>query len=158
MLLLVAVIAISVQAGAYYYFQSLYRGQGSGLVSVSTLINYGSGPSVWYNNTKVPAEWNFYDLTVYLAQSNVEAQYYGPPLNEHYVTGINGVRNSPPFFWTLWIFCQGDRAWTISRVGADLIKLSDGKIAAWYYQVTSGGEGNWQPPVPGAAKVSTCSL
>ncbi len=125
-------------------------------VAVSTLINYGNETVSWYNRTSVPADWNFYDLTLYLANCNVKAQFYGPPLNEHFITGINEVRNAGEFYWTLWVYCAGSKAWTVSQVGADLIRLQNGQVLAWYYQNTSGGEASWNPPEAGARKVVTC--
>lgn len=177
-LLLVAATIISVQAGAYYYFQTFYSGANDGStssvspsvpcngvlpetiesVTVSTLINYGNGTNKWYNETGVPATWNFYEFTLFLAGCNVEAQYYGIPLNEHFVTGINGVRNNPPFYWTLWVYCQKDNAWSVSRVGADLIKMVGNPILAWYYQrLQSDNSYNRQPPVPETKTVVQCS-
>lgn len=178
-LLLVAVAVISVQAGAYYYFRTLYPGNEADSVSgaspsvpcngqlpetnvtsvdVFTLINYGNETSKWYNETGIPAAWNFYHLTVFLARCNLEAQYYGAPLNEHYVTGINGVRNDPPSFWILWVYCQKDGAWSVSKVGVDLIKLVDNSVLAWYYQrLQSGSSYTQQPPVVGAKTVALCS-
>lgn len=165
---------MSTQVVAYLHFQRLYGNSSldtspqscksnsfetnESYVTVSTLINYGNGTSRWYNETKVPSGWDFYDLTVFLANCNVEARYYGPPLNEHYVTGINGVRNGAQFFWTLWVYCQKDRAWAVSPVGADLIKLSSGAVVAWYYQkLPSTDYSTWQPPVAAAKKVAACT-
>ncbi len=163
-LILLATVVVAAQAGAYYYFERIYlSSSGAGQRSspnylvVHTLINYGNGTSRWYNRTDVPIDWDFYQLTVFLANGNVVAPYYGYPLNEHYVTGINGVSNSAPYYWTLWVYCQNNAAWSVSNVGADLIKLHNNLRVAWYYQIASGDQSIWQPPVPGSAKISQCS-
>ncbi len=178
-LTLLAIVVVAAQAGAYYYFERIYvsssgaghgsssgnrngsgnSGSGSGPNSlvVYTLINYGNGTSRWYNRTDVPIGWDFYQLTVFLANGNVVASYYGYPLNEHYVTGINSVSNRAPYYWTLWVYCQNNLAWSVSNVGADLIRLHNNLTLSWYYQVASSDQSTWQPPVPGSATISQCS-
>src|SRR5437016_3302356 len=80
----------------------------------------------WYNETAVPSSWNAYALTMYLAKCNVQAKFYGPPLNEHFVTAINGVSNQGSFSWSIWMFCQNKNAWAYSQIGIDLISLVNG--------------------------------
>ena len=163
---LAAVLLVVAQIGAYYYLQRSYGGTlstssvqcssssggstGTNVVETNTLINYGNGSIRWYNETNIPATWNFYQLTLYLANGNVEAQCYGLPYNEHYVTAINNVSNQRPFYWTIWIFCQGQNAWVTSPVGVDLIRLSAGQTLAWAYEVP------YQPPLPNARTVASC--
>ena len=163
---LAAVLLVVAQIGAYYYLQRSYGGTlstssvqcssssggsaGTNVVETNTLINYGNGSIRWYNETNIPATWNFYQLTLYLANGNVEAQCYGLPYNEHYVTAINNVSNQRPFYWTIWIFCQGQNAWVTSPVGVDLIRLSAGQTLAWAYEVP------YQPPVPNTRTVASC--
>ena len=110
----------------------------------------------WYNETNIPANWNFYQLTLYLTNGNLQAQCYGPPLNEHYVTGISGVINHAKYYWTLWVFCKSQGAWAISPVGADLIQLENGQTLAWAYEVLSSPNPS-QPPIAGAKMVGSCS-
>ncbi len=171
MLLLIATIIVVVQAGAYYYFEKTYPSpsgdacsttsrltNSSILVKVDTLINYGNGTSTWFNRTDIPSNWNFYTLTTVVANNSVEAQFYGPPTCEHFVTGINGVRNGGQSDWTLWVFCQKDNAWTVPAVGADLLGLTTYHVLAWDYQtIHSQDQSTWNPPVPGAKKVGSCS-
>ena len=164
---LAAVLLVVAQIGAYYYLQRSYGGTlstssvqcssskgvsaGTNVVETNTLINYGNGTVTWYNMTNVPATWNFYQLTFYLANGNVDAQCYGLPYNEHYVTAINNVSNQRPFYWTVWIYCQSQNAWSTSPVGVDLIRLSNGQTLAWSYEVP------YQPPLPGARTIAFCS-
>ncbi len=171
MLLLIATIIVVVQAGAYYYFEKTYSSpsgdacsatinltNSSMLVKVDTLINYGNGTSKWFNRTDVPSNWNFYTLTTIVANNNVQAQFYGPPTCEHFVTGIDGVRNNAQSVWTLWVVCQKDNAWTVPAVGADLLGLTTYHVLAWDYQtIHSQDQSTWNPPVAGAKKVGSCS-
>jgi len=110
----------------------------------------------WYNETAVPSSWNAYALTMYLAKCNVQAKFYGPPLNEHFVTAINGVSNQGSFSWSIWMFCQNKNAWAYSQIGIDLISLVNGKTLAWDYGSSSSGS-NPHAPVPNVKTVSSCS-
>jgi hypothetical protein len=96
------------------------------MIAANVLISYGNGTMQWYNETAVPSSWNAYALTMYLAKCNVQAKFYGPPLNEHFVTAINGVSNQGSFSWSIWMFCQHAIAWEYSQVGVDLIALANG--------------------------------
>ena len=158
-LFLVGAGIVAFQAGAYYYYQrssstcpSPCRGS---MVSVETLINYGNGTSQWINKTDVPSDWNFYQLTASIAR--VQATYYGPPTSEHLITGINGVQSSQQYFWSLWAICEKSNAWIATNVGADAIHFTTYHALAWYYQATNSQDSSaWNPPVPGAAKVTMC--
>jgi hypothetical protein len=126
------------------------------MIAANVLISYGNGTMKWYNETAVPSRWNAYALTMYLAKCNVEARFYGPPLNEHFVTAINGVSNQGSFSWSIWKFCYKANAWAYSQVGIDLISLANGETLAWTYEASSSN-GNPQPPIPNAKTVSSCS-
>jgi hypothetical protein len=145
-LLLIALTVAGVQLVSYYSLQRLDTGVTSSknCLDVCVLIDYGNGTNRWYNETNVAAGSNLYNFTISVAK--VDASY-SPQFNEHYVTGIDGVRDADPYFWTLWIYNQNKTAWTISFVGADLIKLGEGYIIAWFYQNISSGR--CKPPGPG---------
>jgi hypothetical protein len=126
------------------------------MVAVNLLVNYGNGTAKWYNETIVPASWNAYMLTMYLTRCEVQSVFYGPPLNEHFVTSINGVGNRGGFSWSIWVLCQNTNAWAYSQVGVDLISLADGKTLGWAYGALSSSS-NPPPPIRSAKTVSTCS-
>ena len=168
--LLVIIVVATVQVAAYYDFEKLFpssrntsgvsnNGNGSGngsranTIEVYVLFNFGNGTVRWFNDSNVPAGWNFYNLTVYLANGNVNSDYYpNPPYQEHFVRGIFGIQNSGESYWALWLYCNNDRAWLYSNVGADLIRLSDKQTMAWYYERDPPS-----PPVSGSSLVSACS-
>ena len=165
-----ALTIASAQVGTYYYLERSNTGtvaNSSGLcnyltsesmgvntIATNVLINYGNGTMKWYNETAVPSSWNAYSLTMYLAKCNVQAKFYGPPLNEHFVTTINGVSNQGGLSWSIWMFCQKKNAWEYSQVGIDLISLADGQTLAWTYGPSSSS--NPQPPIPGARTATSC--
>jgi hypothetical protein len=172
--LILSITALAValaQVGAYYYFEKLtnagpssssvlcgYLSSNSSAGStilVNTLVNYGNNTVRWYNQTRVPSSWNAYDLTLYLTRCNVEATFYGSPLNEHLITSINEVREHGSFSWTLWAFCQDRHAWAYSSVGSDLVRLADGEILAWFFE-SSSPTGIPNSPQQGTSAVSTC--
>ena len=172
-ILLIAISLVSIQAGAYYDLERFFlpnntASQNTGthggnlsgnhtvnanVITVNTLLNFGNGTSKWFNDTQVPLGWNFYNLTLHVANGNVESTW-NPGLGEHFVTGIDSV---PPAgsnggnYWALWQFCNNDRAWVYSNVGADEIALSNNQIVAWYFELAEA------PPVPGARTVLMCS-
>lgn len=149
-LVLVAAGIVSAQIGAYFYLQNMSSPTGSTPVPVNTVINYGNGTVKWYNETSVPAHWNFYNLTLYLTRGNIVAPV-NALLNEHFVTGINGVENHAPYFWTLWTFCEKQTAWAQATVGADEIRLGNKTTLAWAYQIP------YRSPIAGAKTVGLCS-
>ena len=153
----IIVIVITAQVGAFLQLQNLFgAAPAQNPLTVSTLINYGNGTSRWDNRTNVPSGWNFYHLTTTIAET--EAPSSASVSGQHYVIALDGVKSFGPYYWTLWIFCQKDTAWAASPVGADLIKLKNGDILAWYYQAPpSINAATWDPPVEGARKVATCT-
>jgi hypothetical protein len=172
-ILLIAISLVSIQVAAYYDLERLFLsnngatqntgshgGNGAAnttgntnVIAVNTLLNFGNTTSKWFNESRVPVGWNFYNLTMRVADGNVDSTYYPPPLNEHYVNAIDGVRQDGSSFWHLWQFCKNDQAWSYSNVGADQIILSNGQTVAWYFDsYNSRG-----PPVSGSGTVVTCS-
>jgi hypothetical protein len=167
-----ALMIASAQVGAYYYLERSINGTissssvvcnyltsgptGASMIAANVLISYGNGTIQWYNETAIPSSWNAYALTMYLAKCNVQAKFYGSPLNEHFVTAINGVGNQGSQSWSIWVFCQRANAWAYSQVGIDMIPLSNGQTLAWSYGVSSSSS-NPQPPIPNARTTSSCS-
>ena len=167
--LVLGLVIIVAASGVYYYLQQVHNspsgsasycqnliasissGKSSNTLAVNVLMNYGNGTMRWYNYTNAPPNWNFYDLTLYVANCNVDA-FYSPLLNEHFVRAIDGLRMEGQYSWSIWTYCQGQSAWVYSNVGADEVVLKNGEILAWAYQASSS-----QPPIPGARTASSCT-
>jgi len=156
-LVLIAVSAIAIQSVAYYSYQNmsnheasksavLCRGIDASCIRVSTLINYGNTSTVWHNVSDVPSTWNFYQLTVHIANVDSTSFSFG-----HLVTSVDGVPASGSSYWRLWIFCGAKSAWFYSPVGADSLSLADGASFAWALQSDPS-----QPPIGGEATVDSC--
>jgi hypothetical protein len=172
-ILLIAISLISIQVGAYYDLERFFLSSnsaaqntgshgsnGSGnntdnqnTIAVNTLLNFGNGTSKWFNESRVPIRWNFYNLTISVTNGNVDSTYYGGLLNEHYINAIDGVRQDSSSFWHLWQYCNKDSAWSYSNVGADQIRLVDNQTLAWYFDSFN----SYGPPVPGSPTVINCS-
>ena len=121
---------------------------------VDTLVNYGNGTSIWYNETNVPVDSTFYSLTLQIADGNV-GSVDEPPFG-HFITSINGVTSDGVgsncnYCWGIWIYCAKDSGWMYSLLGADSIRLNNRDVVAWYIHDISQN----QPPL--GAKVPTCS-
>jgi hypothetical protein len=149
---LVVVAIIVIQVTAFYYFQQVNSDapRSGCAVFVCTLVNFGNSAPRWYNETSVPAGWNFYNLTLFIAHGNVQS-VFDPSLNEHLVMSIDGIATSGQFSWTLWLYCGKQNAWVFSIIGADDIKLTNGEALAWAYENSNSS------PISGSMTVSSCS-
>lgn len=126
------------------------------LISVDTLVNYGNGTSIWYNETNAAVNSTFYSLTLQIANNNVRS-VNEPPFG-HFVTSINGVTSDGSgsncnYCWGIWIYCAKDYGWMYSLLGADSLKLNNGDILAWYIHDISQN----QPPEGSKPPVPACS-
>jgi hypothetical protein len=155
-ILLIAITVIAIQVGAYYDLERLFlsnkgvaQHNGSHGITVNTLLNFGNGTSIWFNESSVPVGWNFYNLTLYIANGNVVSTW-DADFHEHYITGIDGTVSggNSGYYWALWQFCNNDRAWLYSSLGADDITLSNNQTMAWRWSDQTN-----PPPVAGARTV-----
>jgi hypothetical protein len=170
-LIVIAAAVIGFQTGAYYYFQQLFSPTTSPThpagnhndicssvvcIEVNTIINYGNynHTIVWFNHTRVPQSWNFYNVTILITNGRVHSEYY-QDLGENQVLGLNGVEQNATSYWSLWKFCPGYNAWALTPVGVDRIALSNNGIYGWYFQSQSGTQ---YPPVPGAKTVTVLDI
>lgn len=123
------------------------------VISVDTLVNYGNGTSIWYNETNVPIGSNFYSLTLQIGNANFISESLG-----HFLVSINGVSSNGSgsncsICWGIWIYCARDDGWMYSLLGADLLKLNNGDVLAWYLHDISQN----QPPEGSKPPLTTCS-
>lgn len=123
------------------------------LISVDTLVNYGNGTSIWYNETNVPIGSNFYSLTLRIGNA-----YFIPESLGHFLVSINGVSSNGSgsncsICWGIWIYCAKNDGWMYSLLGADLLKLNNGDVLAWYIHDISRN----QPPEGSQPPLTACS-
>ncbi len=112
------------------------------LVSVNLLINYGNATLEWHNGTQVPADWNFFNVTVAVTNGNIGAVFF-QSFGSHFVYMIKGV-GCPTVFgcpntWILWVL--NGICWDTAEVGVDQIPVSSGKTVGWLFgSVSSFGQ------------------
>jgi hypothetical protein len=112
---------------------------GSASVPVNLLLNYGNGTLSWYNQTLVPQNSNFYNVTAQIFGSNLGAVYFAS-FGSHFIYSINGVGcpASNIFcdvswgFWTLDGVC-----WDLPFTGVDQIPVTQAMTVAWFLQPIS---------------------
>jgi hypothetical protein len=103
-------------------------------VSVNLLVNYGNGTLTWYNNTSVPSNSNFYNVTTLVTNGNIGAAFFAS-FGSHFVYSINGAGcpasnifcDQAWGFWLLNGVCWGE-----AQVGIDQILVSQEAIVAWF--------------------------
>ncbi len=103
----------------------------SSVYTAYILIDFGNGTRLWYNDTMVQPGWDMYVETVVLSHGDLQAQWY-PEFQEHLVSSIDGVPNSPTMSWFLWTY-NATASWQASQVGADLLPVYNGSVLAWTY-------------------------
>jgi hypothetical protein len=106
----------------------------TGTVSVNVLFNYGNGTSIWINNTSVPSDANFFNVTTLVTRGNIGAVFFAS-FGSHFVYSINGVGcpasnifcDQAWGFWTLDGIC-----WDLPSVGVDQVTVSQATTVAWF--------------------------
>jgi len=146
--LLLAALAISSSVCMYYYTDYMHElslnnsntsevnyllSKYNATIDSRILLDFGNGTSHWYNNTQIQPSWNLYLGTLVITSGNVNATWYGPPLSEHYVTGIDGVQDTNSEFWFFWIYNGTSSSWEIPQLGADRYMMYNGSIYAWTF-------------------------
>lgn len=111
--------------------------------TVNVLFNYGNGTLVWVNNTSVPSNWNYYNVTNLVTSGDIGAVFFSS-FRSHFVYSIHGVGcpasnifcDQAWAFWTLDGIC-----WDLPFVGVDEVPVSQATTVAWFLNpVASFGE------------------
>lgn len=147
-LALVLIVTTVIGAGsALYFYQSsaayeaLYRGlveklEGT-VYQVDYLVNDGQS-RVWHNDTLIPVGWTLLNLTVKMADGDIDYT-----LGEFgaYVSAIEGVglikdEEHESYFWLWWRFDPARGRWVMGESSSDSYHLRDGDMVAWSYSDT----------------------
>jgi hypothetical protein len=107
------------------------------VIDVSLLIDFGNGTRLWFNNTTVPDNYNFYNVTYHVANGNLFASW-SDLYSSHFVDEILGFGCVPGSagcggYWSLWVWDGVNSCWSYSSVGVDWLKVSTVGTIAWYY-------------------------
>jgi hypothetical protein len=102
--------------------------------TVNLLLNYDNGTLVWYNETSVPASWNFFNVTNLVTNGNIGSVFFAS-FGSHFVYSINrvGCPASNIFCdeaWGLWTL--DGICWDLAQVGVDQLLVSQVKTISWF--------------------------
>jgi hypothetical protein len=147
--MIIAIVLLSLLWGLAEYFGPSFLNlpsgsndspgsQGTPNRNVSLLIDFGNGTRMWFNDTNVPSTDNFYTVTYNDVSGNLVAVWNGYPLSAHLIYKIMGygcgsTSTGCSGYWSLWLWKASRSCWSYSEVGADLLKVSDLTVVAWYF-------------------------
>jgi hypothetical protein len=103
-------------------------------VPVNVLIDYGNGTLVWYNGTSVPANSNYYNVTILVTNDNLGSVFFAS-FGSHFVYSINGAGcPASDIFcdnaWSLWTIYGG--CTQLALVGVDQVTVAEARTIAWF--------------------------
>jgi len=146
-LALLLTTVIGAGSAIYFYqssamYESLYHGlmkkvEGT-LYGVNYLINDGQS-RVWHNDTLVPVGWTLLNLTLKMADGDVNYTLgeYGAIVNAIRGVGLNKDEAHQSYFWLWWRFDPAAGTWVMGESSLDYYRLRDGDIVACSYSDTS---------------------
>jgi len=148
---LVVVLLVTTVLGAgsalYFYqssatYEALYRGLAEKvegmMYRVDYLINDGQR-RVWRNDTLVPVGWTLLNLTLKMADGDVNYTFgeYGALVSAIQGVGLDRDKAHESYFWLWWRFDPAAGTWVMGESSSDSYHLRDGDIVAWSYSDTS---------------------
>jgi len=146
-LVLVAVTVISAGSAIYFYqssatYEGRYRELTKKLEGTVYQVNYlfNDGQNrVWHNETLVPVGWTLFNLTLKMADGDVEYAFgeYGAFVNAIEGVGLMKDKTHESYFWLWWRFNPEEQSWVMGESSSDFYHLSDGDTVAWTYSDTS---------------------
>jgi hypothetical protein len=97
--------------------------------TVNVLIKTRDDHEEWYNQTRIPIGWSFYNTTEKITNGNVEGIWseFGV-----FVTSINGVEGNGPKYWIWFIWDETGKQWTSGATGSDAYIMRQNETVAWY--------------------------
>jgi len=123
----------SLTAGYYYYqYNDVLAKTRGKMIHVNLGINYGDGPTVWFNGTEANTGTTLLDVTMLVATVN----YTMYPGMGALVDSINDVVNSHPYYWMWWMWTTWG-GWVEGPVACDRYVVGDDETLFWYYEDTS---------------------
>jgi len=146
---LVLLVTTVIGAGsALYFYQSsatyeeLYRGlveKVEGMMyQVDYLVNDGES-RMWHNDTLVLVGWTLLNLTLRMAEGNVDYSFgeFGALVNAIEGVGLTKDKAHESYFWLWSRFDPAKRTWLMGESSSDSYQLRDGEVLAWSYSDTS---------------------
>lgn len=113
------------------------------VVSVQFLVEVPDAAPDW-TMVSVPAGTDVWRATSVTYE--VEADWYAE-FGSHLVRSINGLRDTPELYWTLWLWNEDGEAWEHAQVGADQLTLYADTRIAWLYGTLDAIPSHLEPPL-----------
>jgi len=106
-------------------------------VKVSLLLDFGNRTRLWFNDTAMPDNSNFYNVTYKIANGDVLASW-SDQYSAHFVYKILGFGcvttvTGCTGYWSLWVWNAAGGCWNFSSVGVDWLRVSNVGMVAWYF-------------------------
>lgn len=144
---LAAVTIISTGSAIYFYqssatyeerYRELTKKLEGTVYQVNYLVNDGQN-RVWHNETLVPVGWTLFNLTLKMAEGDVDYGFgeYGAFVNAIKGVGLKKDETHQSYFWLWWRFDPVKRSWVMGESSSDFYHLRDGDTLAWSYSDTS---------------------
>ena len=146
-LVLLVTTVIGAGSALYFYrssatYEELYRGlveKVEGMMyQVDYLVNDGES-RVWHNDTLVPVGWTLLNLTVKMADGDVDYTLgeFGAFVNAIEGVGLIKDKEHQSHFWLWWRFDPAKRSWVMGEASSDSYQLRNGDVLAWSYSDAS---------------------
>lgn len=113
-----------------------------GKVKASMLVQGEEAKPEWFRGIEIPEGTDAYALTNIVTEGNIKSTFY-PEYKSHFVEGIQGVENRPPYYWMIYMWNEATIKWEPLPVASDFFSVKDGHTFAWHYTDTSKSD-----PVP----------
>ena len=105
-------------------------------VKASMLVQSEEATPEWFRGIEIPEGTDAYALTNIVTEGNIKSTFY-PEYKSHFVEGIKGVENSPPYYWMIYMWNEATVKWEPLPVASDFFSVKDGHTFAWHYTDTS---------------------
>jgi len=107
-----------------------------GTVKASMLVQSEEAKPEWFRGIEIPEGTDAYALTNIVTEGNIKSTFY-PEYKSHFVEGIKGIENRPPYYWMIYMWNEATEKWEPLPVASDFFSIKDGHTFAWHYTDTS---------------------
>ena len=105
-------------------------------VKASMLVQSEEAKPEWFRGIEIPEGTDAYALTNIVTEGNIKSTFY-PEYKSHFVEGIKGIENRPPYYWMIYMWNEATEKWEPLPVASDFFSVKDGHTFAWHYTDTS---------------------
>ena len=107
-----------------------------GTVKANMLLQGEEAKPEWFRGIEIPEGTDVYGLTQIVTEGNIKSTFY-PEYKSHFVEGIKGIENRPPYYWMIYMWNEATEKWEPLPVASDFFSVKDGHTFGWHYTDTS---------------------